>query len=188
MRIVDLSERDAPRIAAIAAIAAIAEILVESFAESSPSYLPSTAAAREQIAESFGEGKLSRVLLTDEDEVGGWIAGAHAYSRLWELHPLVVSPKFRRRGFGRMLVQDLARQVAARGALTLYAGTSDESDRTTLFGKDLYSDPIGAMRELRATREHPIDFYLKMGFSLVGVMPDAEGKGKPSIHFALRVG
>jgi aminoglycoside 6'-N-acetyltransferase I len=181
MRIVDLVPENA------AQIDEIARLLVESFADLSPGWVPTAEAAHDVIGHTFGGDKLSRVLLTDGDQVGGWIAGMHAYARLWELHPLVVSPRFRRRGFGRALVCDLVQQVAARGALTLYAGTSDETNRTTLFGRDLHADPIEAMRALRATREHPMDFYLKMGFSLVGVMPDAEGEGKPSIHFALRV-
>jgi ribosomal protein S18 acetylase RimI-like enzyme len=98
-----------------------------------------------------------------------------------------VSPRWRRRGFGQTLAKDLASLVAARGALTLYASTSDETNRTNPFGQNLYSDPIGALGRLRASGEHPTSFYLRVGFSLVGVMP-AEGRGMPSIHFAMNVG
>jgi aminoglycoside 6'-N-acetyltransferase I len=71
--------------------------------------------------------------------------------------------------------------VAERGALTLLVGTSDETDRTTLFGADLYD------AKLRSIRSHPLDFYLKVGFTVVGVVPDAEGPGQPTITLAKRV-
>jgi aminoglycoside 6'-N-acetyltransferase I len=182
MRIVDLVPEDTQH------VAALADVLFASFAELSPAYLPTVEAARAAINETFGDDRCSRLLLTDSQEIGGWIAGVHAYGRLWEMHPLVVSPAYRRRGFGQALVKDLARLVAARGALTLYASTSDESNRTNLFGQDLYSDPLGALERLRAIGDHPMNFYINVGFSLVGVMPDAEGRGMPSIHFAMSVG
>jgi aminoglycoside 6'-N-acetyltransferase I len=127
-------------------------------------------------------------LLTQQGAVGGWVAGEHAYGSVWELHPLIVAPRYQRRGYGRQLVMDLAAQVEALGALTLFLSTSDETDRTSLFGIDLYEDPLEALRTLRSTRPHSIDFYRKLGFKLVGVLPDAEGQGMPSIHFAMRIG
>lgn len=182
MHIVDLVPEDAEH------IDVLARVLLASFADLSPAYLPTIDAARAAINETFGEDRCSRLLLTGTGEIGGWIAGARAYGRLWELHPLVVTPQWRRHGFRLALVRDLARLVAARGALTLYASTSDEANRTNLFGQDLYLDPILALQRLRAVGDHPMNFYLKVGFSLVGLMPDAEGRGMPSIHFAMRVG
>jgi aminoglycoside 6'-N-acetyltransferase I len=181
MRIVDLSPTDTARIEAIAAI------VYEAFADFSPEYLPTLAAAHEAVMELFEPDCLSRVALAEDDQVAGWVGGRHAYGRLWELHPLAVAAAYRRRGCGRLLVQDLAREVAARGGLTLEVSTSDESDRTNIYARDLYADPLAALRELRSTREHPLDFYLRIGFKLVGLMPDAEGLGKHSIHFAMRV-
>jgi aminoglycoside 6'-N-acetyltransferase I len=182
MPIVDLLPDDLPR------IEQISEILRVSFADFAPAWLPTLEAARETVLESFGPDRISRVSLDDEGEVAGWIGGEHAYGRLWELHPLVVAPSQRRRGVARELVADLARLVAARGALTLQVSTSDETDRTSMFGVDLYRDPLEALRQLRSTREHPLDFYRRVGFTLVGVEPDAEGPGMPSILLAMRVG
>jgi aminoglycoside 6'-N-acetyltransferase I len=181
MRILDLDPSDRAR------IDAVAEILFDSFRELSPEYLPTIDSARETVDEGFGDDKLSRVLLDDDGVVLGWAGGVHLYGALWEIHPLAVAASARRHGVGRRLVEDIERAVAARGALTLHVSTSDESGRTNLFGRDLYDDPLGALRDLRSVREHPIDFWRKLGYALVGVMPDAEGPGMPSIHFAKRV-
>ena len=73
------------------------------------------------------------------------------------------------------------------GALTLFAGTSDEVGTTNLFGVDLYADPASAIKNLRATRRNPFEFWQNAGFTVVGLMPDAEGEGKPGIHMARRL-
>jgi aminoglycoside 6'-N-acetyltransferase I len=53
---------------------------------------------------------------------------------------------------------------------------------------DLYADVPGAIRDLAVLRgEHPGEFYRRLGFRVVGLMPDANGPGKPDIFFAKRV-
>jgi aminoglycoside 6'-N-acetyltransferase I len=108
---------------------------------------------------------------------------------VWELHPLVVAESHRRRGIGKALVHDLERVVEGRGALTLWAGSDDDNAETTLSGVDLYADVPGSIRDLRKLRgDHPLEFYLRLGFRVIGVMPDANGRGKPDIFFAKRLG
>jgi aminoglycoside 6'-N-acetyltransferase I len=34
---------------------------------------------------------------------------------------------------------------------------------------------------------HQSGFYLKMGYKIIGVMPDANGKGRPDIYFGKRL-
>jgi aminoglycoside 6'-N-acetyltransferase I len=79
------------------------------------------------------------------------------------------------------------RLVAREGALTLMVGTSDERARTTLAGQDLFRDPVGALRDLKATGAHPLGFWKGMGYTVVGLVPDAEGPGKPTILLAKRI-
>jgi aminoglycoside 6'-N-acetyltransferase I len=42
--------------------------------------------------------------------------------------------------------------------------------------------------KIKNLRGHPYEFYHKLGFVIVGVMPDANGLGKPDIFMAKRVG
>ena len=65
--------------------------------------------------------------------------------------------------------------------LTLLLGTDDEVDRTSLGGADLYPDLLGALAAIEDRGGHPFRFYQNCGFSLAGVVPDADGTGKPDI-------
>jgi len=146
--------------------------------------------ARQEVFASLLPDRISRVALDASGRVLGWIGGIPTYGGVvWELHPLVVAELHRRQGIGRALVQDLEHLVEGRGALTLWLGSDDANDETSLSGVDLYADIPGAIRDLKRLRgEHPYEFYLRLGFRVTGVMPDANGRGKPDIFFAKRVG
>lgn len=148
------------------------------------------ASARQEVAGSLAPEKISRAALGDTGDVLGWIGGTPMYrGRVWELHPLAVNRAHRRQGIGTALVRDLERLVAARGGLTIWLGSDDENNETTAGGVDLYQNIPGVIRDLKKLRgEHPCEFYLRLGFRVVGVMPDANGPGKPDIFFAKRVG
>jgi aminoglycoside 6'-N-acetyltransferase I len=146
--------------------------------------------ARTEVIQSLASARLSRVAVNPSNTVLGWVGGIPTYGgRVWEVHPLVVAPHCRRRGVGRALLEDLERAAAARGALTLWLGSDDENDETSLSGVDLYADIAGAIRDFHKRRgEHPCDFYLRLGFRITGLMPDANGQGKPDIYFAKPIG
>lgn len=145
-------------------------------------------AAREAVVESLASDKISRIALDDSNNVVGWIGGLPMYDgRVWEIHPLVVAEYHRAQGIGRALVQDLEALAREKGALTLWAGSDDEHDETSLGGVDLYEDVLGSIRSIRNLANHPYEFYLKVGFQIVGVLPDANGPGKPDIFLAKRV-
>jgi aminoglycoside 6'-N-acetyltransferase I len=145
--------------------------------------------ARQEVLASLAPDRISRVSVDAAGIARGWIGGAPLYGgRVWEIHPLVVSESHRGQGIGRSLVEDLERLAVLRGALTLWAGSDDEHDQTTLSGKDLYPDIPGAIRAIQNLRHHPYEFYLRVGFRIAGVLPDANGRGKPDIFLAKRVG
>lgn len=165
-----------------------AKLLHRSFLDRAAAW-PTLTEARKEVEESLQPGRISRVLLDTSEQVIGWIGGLQAgyEGRVWELHPLVVDESHRRRGHGRTLVEDLERIVSERGCTTLLLGTDDENHETTLGGSDLYDDIPGAIRDIRNLKGHPYEFYLRLGFTIIGVVPDANGPGKPDIIMAKRM-
>jgi aminoglycoside 6'-N-acetyltransferase I len=179
MRIIDLRADDQPRLAGAAAL------LVDGFADTGSTAWTTEEAARLEVEESLREGRISRVAVDDSGTVVGWIGGIAAYDgHAWELHPLVVRRDRRGHGIGRELVRDLEEQVRQRGGLTIYLGTDDENCRTNIGGVDMYPDVLGTLRRIRNLGGHPFTFYEKVGFVIVGAIPDANGPGKPDILMA----
>jgi aminoglycoside 6'-N-acetyltransferase I len=182
VQIVDLLASDEQK------ILQIARLLVEGFKQHWPDAWPDINAAVEEVQASFGVDRISRIAVDDNGQVLGWIGGIRQYDgNVWELHPLVVKTEFRRQGIGRSLVADLAVEAKNRGGIVLWVGTDDEDNQTTLSGIDLYPNVWEHVAKIRNLRGHPYEFYQKMGFAIVGVMPDANGIGKPDIFMAKRL-
>lgn len=70
----------------------------------------------------------------------------------------------------------------------LRAGSDDERGETSLSGVDVYVDVPGFIRDIKNLRGHPFEFYRRVGFRVVGIMPDANGPGKPDIFLAKAIG
>jgi len=159
-----------------------AALLVEGFDE--PGGWPDLGSAREEVARVFAEG-FARAAL-DGDMLLGWVGGLPEYhGRVWELHPLVVRRAHRRLGVGRALVAAFESEARKRGALTATLGTDDNSGMTSLADANLYADVPRHIAELRDLgRQHPFVFYRKLGFVVTGVMPDANGRGRPDIYMS----
>lgn len=165
----------------------VARVLYDAFRSRTDAW-PDLAAARQEVVASLDPIRVSRVAIGEDGAALGWIGGIPHYDgNVWEIHPLVVAMDDRRHGVGRALVEDLAGIAAARGALTLWAGSDDEQNETTLSGVDLYADVPAAIRGIRNLRGHPYAFYLRLGFQIIGVMPDANGLGKPDIYLGRRL-
>jgi aminoglycoside 6'-N-acetyltransferase I len=145
-------------------------------------------AALEEVRESLEESRISRIAVADDGSVLGWIGAIPEYDgHAWQLHPLVVHPDHQKAGIGRALVQDLEKIIGQRGGITIYLGSDDEDDMTSLAGIDLYPDVVQHIANITDFKGHPYRFYQKMGFVIVGVIPDANGPGKPDILMAKRI-
>jgi aminoglycoside 6'-N-acetyltransferase I len=162
-----------------------ARLLVEGFDE--PRGWPTIELAAEEVARVVCEG-FARAMI-DEEAMLGWVGGLPEYGgRVWELHPIVVSREHRHRGIGRALVEAFEAEVNRRGGLTATLGTDDDAGMTSLADVDLYVDVPRHLRELRDLgRSHPFLFYRKLGYVVTGVVPDANGRGRPDIYMSKRI-
>ncbi|MBZ0300436.1 MAG: GNAT family N-acetyltransferase [Anaerolineae bacterium] len=154
-----------------------------------PDAWPDMNSALEEVADCLLPGRICRMAVSSEGVVIGWIGGREAgyEGNVWELHPLVVHPDHQGQGIGRALVRDLEDKVRQRGALTLQLGSDDETGMTSLSGVDLYDDLWERIHTIQNIRNHPYSFYQKLGYTIIGVMPDANGPGKPDIYMAKRL-
>jgi aminoglycoside 6'-N-acetyltransferase I len=170
------------------AVQQTAQMLIDSFVEMAPDAWTTIDEAVKEVRESFEEGRISRIALDDNGDVIGWIGGISQYDgNVWELHPLAVRVGQQGKGIGSALVRDFESRVRARGGLTILLGSDDEMGMTSLSGVDVYPDPLRHLAKIKNIRRHPFEFYQKLGFVLVGMVPDANGFGKPDIIMAKRI-
>ena len=122
----------------------------------------------------------------EHDRVLGWVGGLAEYrGRVWELHPIVVARARRLEGIGRVLVAVFEDEARRRGGLTATLGTDDHYGQTSVFDTDLYRDLPGHISGLRDLgQRHPFLFYRKLGYVVTGLMPDANGRGRPDIYMS----
>jgi|SRR5687767_15384508 len=122
----------------------------------------------------------------EHDRVLGWVGGLAEYrGRVWELHPIVVAKARRLEGIGRVLVAAFEDEARRRGGLTATLGTDDHYGQTSVFDTDLYRDLPGHISGLRDLgQRHPFLFYRKLGYVVTGLMPDANGRGRPDIYMS----
>lgn len=161
-----------------------AGLLVDAFENAWPSFEEALA----EVRKSRLPGCVSLVAVDAGGRVVGFAGARPCYGRnVWELHPLAVAPGARRQGVGRALVQAVEAEAAARGGLTMMLGTDDESQGTSLGGIDIYPHLLENISRITNLKNHPYEFYLKLGYAIVGVIPDANGFGKPDILMAKRI-
>lgn len=163
-----------------------AAVLVETFVEMAPDAWPTSVEARNEIESMLTSGKIALAAVED-GVIFGIIGGQPTYAKVWELHPLAVARASQRKGVGSALVRELERRIREAGGLTLMLGTDDEAGWTSLAGLDVYPDPLISLANLQDVRGHPFVFYRKLGFAVVGIIPDANGLGKPDILMAKRL-
>jgi aminoglycoside 6'-N-acetyltransferase I len=165
-----------------------AQLLVDAFVEHWPGAWQTLEAGLEEVHEMLDPERIFRAAVDEDGNLLGVIGGIPEYEgKVWELHPLAVQPSMQGKGIGGALVKDFEAQVRERGGLTIMLGTDDEDDMTSLSNADLYENTWEKIRDIRNWKGHPFEFYQKMGYAIIGVMPDANGRGKPDIYMGKRV-
>jgi len=144
--------------------------------------------ALKELDESLAPANTLLAVL-DENDVIGWGGIFPRYDgRVFEMHPICVREDMRGHGVGAMLVRNLENAAAARGALTMLVCADDDTEtgETSLAGADLYFNLPAHMMSFEPHR-HSSAFYMHLGYTLVGVVPDANGPGKPDIYLAKKL-
>jgi aminoglycoside 6'-N-acetyltransferase I len=166
-----------------------AQLLVDAFCEHWPDAWPTLEEALEEVREMLESERICRVAVDEKENLLGIIGGIPSYDgNVWELHPLAVQPSLQGQGIGRALVKDFEEQVHLKGGLTITLGSDDEDNMTSLSNVDLYENLWEKIRDISNLKNHPFEFYQKMGYTITGIVPDANGRGKPDILMAKRIG
>lgn len=165
----------------------VAALLLAGFADMSPGAWPTLRQAMEEVKKSFVTGNMSIVAMLGGRAIGWACASRQHNGNSWEIHLLVVHQRQRMSGVGTALVAEIESRVIEHGGLTLWVGIDDQTGLTSIWGQDLYPDPLKSLSQIRNLQNHPYEFYEKLGFSICGVLPDANGLGKPDIFLAKRV-
>lgn len=138
--------------------------------------------ARKEVGECLTDGFICAGYV-ENNELVGWVGLRPMYGNTtWELHPLVVATKSQRSGIGRMLLQHVEALARKKSILNIVLGTDDETGSTSLSDLDFqYASIPDAMQNITNKNNHPYEFYQRCGYRIVGIIPDASGKGKPDI-------
>jgi aminoglycoside 6'-N-acetyltransferase I len=146
-----------------------AQLLVAAFRAHWPDAWPTLEDGLKEVDEMLEPGRICRAAVDESGDLLGVIGGIPGYDgNVWELHPLEV-------------------QVRARDGLTMTLGTDDEDNMTSLAEANLYENLWEKIRDIQDRKGHPFGFYQKMGYIISGVVPDANGRGKPDILMAKKL-
>lgn len=163
-----------------------AHLLVAAFAWQ-PDTWDTLEEAREEVSDALEDENINIVAVAADGVVIGWVGGFHAYAEVWELHPIAVLPAWQKRGVGAALMRAFEAAVRERGGLVVTLGTDDVLGQTSLAGKDLYPDLWTELANIRNLGGHAFGFYRRLGYHVTGVIPDANGFGKPDILMCKRL-
>lgn len=140
------------------------------------------------VQKSLDDTKINLIALDEKNEVIGWICGIENYNlHVWEIQPLVIRSDYQHKRLGSLLLSEFEKEVFLRKGITIILGIQDENHETSLSNVDIYDNTLKKIKKIKNLKHNSYEFYLKNGFSIVGVIPDSNGLGKPDILMAKRV-
>lgn len=166
----------------------MAEILLDGFSDTGTTAWQTIEECFEEVEHSLDDEKISRIAVDENEKVLAWTIGAEIYDVTWELELLVVRRDSKLQGIGRKMLADFEEQVRQRNGSVVFLGSDDENNRTSLGGIELYPNPLEHLANLKNLGKHPYEFYQKCGYTVVGVIPHANGFGKPDIWLSKQIG
>ena len=117
-----------------------------------------------------------------ENKLIGWVGLRPMYEKTWELHPFVIKIEFQGKGFGKILLNELEKLARKREIIGIFVGSDDETNKTSLSENEITAENIfNEIKNIKNFGKHPYEFYLKCGFNIIGVIPNANGYKKPDI-------
>jgi aminoglycoside 6'-N-acetyltransferase I len=162
---------------------AAAHILVAAFNDRSAAW-PTVSLAHATVREIAQHEHIAFGAFADSTLVG-WIGATPSYNgNVWEIQLLGVTPEWQRNGIATTLVHRLVTAVAHAGCHTVCVWCDDESKSTSIGGDSLFPHPLDALARLESGPRHAGGFYEHIGFVRCGILPDANGPGKPDILYA----
>ena len=66
----------------------------------------------------------------------------------------------------------------------MYLGADDMDEATTVSGIELFPGVLRHAEALQTRHRHPAGFWRQLGYEVVGLIPDANGRGRPDIWLA----
>jgi aminoglycoside 6'-N-acetyltransferase I len=112
----------------------------------------------------------------------GWGGLKPMYDKTWELHPLVIIDEFQDKKYGKILLNEIERVANKNGIIGIVAGSDDETNSTSISEKEINGENIfDEIKNIKNYKNHPYEFYIKCGYSIIGIIPNANGQNKPDI-------
>ena len=112
----------------------------------------------------------------------GWIGLRPMYDKTWELHQMVVKKEFQGKGYGKILINELEKIAQKRDIIGIMAGSDDETNSTSLSDKEITGENIfEEIKNIKNYKNHLYEFYIKCGYIIIGIIPNANGSKKPDI-------
>ena len=159
-----------------------AEILYITFVEYNENlWLKNMEEATEEVEECIKEENIC-IGIKINGKLIGWAGLKPMYDKTWELHPIVIKKEFQGKEYGKKLLNEIEKNALNNGIIGIVAGSDDETNSTSLSDKEINGKNIfEEIKNIKNYKNHPYEFYQKCGYTIIGIIPNANGQNKPDI-------